>query len=988
MRSFLSVFLGTRLRSLALVGLVTLSLFISTAGTILQSQPALADAQSDCVASGGVWEYSGSAMACMPGNTAAALPFVDIAKQDDWGSAEVLQANLYMRALYKCMSTTFTYGFFGSAAIKLSDASDFTRWDDVDILDGGPAAGILIDASDDGSLNCNNDDKGWVKKAFKLLGFNNDPIKALCTLGWFRYDSTKPMPGTYEDCLNGKGDKFSNAYNAVVNGTSTTVITTTASAFTSRLFESRGLSMNLSSANKYLLYRAILETEGKSCGAKPLIKRSEANSSQEAKIADNKHVVVKIVEGEGAAATAPEWIYEFASDRDEGWTVPVASYIESYNIYEKSAGFKSPAGDNKNTCANIKDAVNEYAAGYLAEVMAGTKVISDDAEVIDATCVVETDCGETTSSCAVEGIGWLVCPALSFMGDILETAFQGLADNFLAVKSQLFETDSGTFVAWGIFRNFANVAFVIVFLIIIFSQLSGVGITNYGVKKMLPRLVIAALLVNLSYFVCQLAVDLSNVLGYGIKSILDNVATLTEVKTSSDASADGRGIAVIVAAVIAAGAAAYFSLGILIPILLGAVVSILMVVLMLIARQAIVVLLVVLSPLAFVAFLLPNTESLFTKWRKAFMAMLLLFPIISVVFGISNLASQILLKAAEGTSNYEIMQIVAIGVAALPFFIVPTLLKGSLDGIGGVGAKLNGFAAKAGSGVGKGYSNSGFGKYRAGIKADREARISSGSFRGRGGKLNPQNWRSTANRALNSNRAFNAATGGFGAERELAMQAQNRKDQQEAMAMFGGDDDLVAAWAASGGDMKHAAFGSLNIAQQAQFKKMRGAGLHQKATSHLAAAQALADSGKGDTAMVETALASALSTGASATVVGGARQAALSGFRKSGRGDIVAGLQGQPPAEGWKEVAAANVHRDAIDATKNPTGAASYETFLRSDSENARQALVGFDSMEARAQNHARAAIIAAAQLHQYNATGAAPTITTVQDAKSYFGVK
>lgn len=306
------------------------------------------------------------------------------------------------------------------------------------------------------------------------------------------------------------------------------------------------------------------------------------------------------------------------------------------------------------------------------------------------------------NTCNIDGIGWIICPTMSFMGDLLSNAFNGLADNFLVTDTSLVSVNSGTYAAWGVFRNIANVAFVIAFLIIIFSQLTGVGVSNYGVKKLLPRIVIAAILVNISYFVCQIAVDLSNILGYSLKSLLDGISSGLPVPGGSEATAsNGFGIVGIVAIVLGLGVAGYFALGILVPVLITALLGVIAIVLLLIARKAIIILLIALSPLAFVAFLLPNTESLFNKWRKVFVALLLLFPIISMVFGMSSLAAKILLAAGPGTGEMVILQIIAVGVGALPFFLVPTLLKSALDGIGTVGAKINSIGSKAGGALSK-----------------------------------------------------------------------------------------------------------------------------------------------------------------------------------------------------------------------------------------------------------------------------------------------
>ncbi|HJM04480.1 MAG TPA: hypothetical protein QF549_02505 [Candidatus Saccharimonadaceae bacterium] len=328
------------------------------------------------------------------------------------------------------------------------------------------------------------------------------------------------------------------------------------------------------------------------------------------------------------------------------------------------------------------------------------------------------DVTDGVSSCRVEGIGWIVCPVINFMANLADGAFGFLADNLLRTDPQAFNSDSGTYAAWSVMRNIANIAFVIVFLIIIFSQLTSLGISNYGVKKMLPRIVVAAILVNVSFFISQIAVDLSNILGYSIQDVLDGI---TSQVTGSPAGqlafgeaspiADGSGFAGIAGGILAGaavGVALYAMLSTLIPILLAALVALIMILFILTARQAIIILLVVLSPLAFVAFLLPNTEGLFKKWRQALTAMLLLFPIIALVFGASKLASAILsIAATESTGPDEFYApLMASAVLVLPLFVVPILLKKSLDGIPALGQLANKFSSRANGALGKRMSES------------------------------------------------------------------------------------------------------------------------------------------------------------------------------------------------------------------------------------------------------------------------------------------
>ena len=73
--------------------------------------------------------------------------------------------------------------------------------------------------------------------------------------------------------------------------------------------------------------------------------------------------------------------------------------------------------------------------------------------------------------------------------------------------------------AWTTFQTIANVVFIILLLFVIFSQLTGVGIDNYGIKRILPKLIVVAILVNLSYLICVVCVDLSNILGSSLKGL-------------------------------------------------------------------------------------------------------------------------------------------------------------------------------------------------------------------------------------------------------------------------------------------------------------------------------------------------------------------------------------------------------------------------------------------------------------------------------------
>jgi len=297
-----------------------------------------------------------------------------------------------------------------------------------------------------------------------------------------------------------------------------------------------------------------------------------------------------------------------------------------------------------------------------------------------------------TTSCVVEGgLGWIICPVTNLLANGMDTVF-GIISGFLTVRPVGTGQETALFRAWTYMRSFANVAFVMAFLVIIYSQLTNFGISNYGIKKLLPRIIIAAILVNISYYICAMAVDVSNILGYGIQEAFismrnglvgaeGNSWDLISWKSITGFILSGGTAAAVGTIGLATTLSTYGILGsifLLIPTLLVGILAVLTALLIMAARQAIITILIIIAPLAFVAYLLPNTEKWFEKWRSTLMTLLILFPAFSVVYGGSQLA------AAAIIQNADSINIVILGmlVQVAPLFVTPLLinLSGSLLG--------------------------------------------------------------------------------------------------------------------------------------------------------------------------------------------------------------------------------------------------------------------------------------------------------------------
>ena len=297
-------------------------------------------------------------------------------------------------------------------------------------------------------------------------------------------------------------------------------------------------------------------------------------------------------------------------------------------------------------------------------------------------------------------MGWLLCPAIMSLEGLMDQVYSFVEEHFLKIRSDsIFNgTGSGQFrtngvhEAWSKLQAIANIIFIIFFIVVLFSQITGVGISNYGIKKMLPKLIVTAVLINLSYIICAVLVDLSNVLGVGLRGLLESGLGIQ--------AAQGAGAGATVSGFLVAGSITLTSIiiavcinpGLVVTLLLflgSAAIAVLFLWLVLVVREVVVILGIVLSPVAFACSALPNTESLFKKWMKIMQAMLLLYPLCSLVVGGGQFAGRIL--ASVGQSNTELgwtFNLAAMVAQVVPFFFIPSLLKGTLAGLGTLGAKL------------------------------------------------------------------------------------------------------------------------------------------------------------------------------------------------------------------------------------------------------------------------------------------------------------
>ena len=299
------------------------------------------------------------------------------------------------------------------------------------------------------------------------------------------------------------------------------------------------------------------------------------------------------------------------------------------------------------------------------------------------------------NSCAIEWVGWIVCPIIRASTGVVVTLYNFMQANFLNIKSDQLFSNSGkgqeAFKHWVTFRDIANIFFVIMIAIIIFSQVTGAGISNYGIKKMLPKIIIYAILVNISWYIVVIAIDISNIVGSTLfKWLSDN----GRWDFSSDAQTGQSPVEGIltghakIGALIAAGVTAALVAGSTILLfLVSAAFAVVMTVFILMVREAAVIILVVTSPLAFVAGLLPNTEGIFKKWTKLMKNMLMIYPICSLMVGGALFVSNLLYSVSDD----ELLKTIYGVLPILSLFAIIAVIKTVLSFIDGLtGGNLRG----------------------------------------------------------------------------------------------------------------------------------------------------------------------------------------------------------------------------------------------------------------------------------------------------------
>lgn len=273
----------------------------------------------------------------------------------------------------------------------------------------------------------------------------------------------------------------------------------------------------------------------------------------------------------------------------------------------------------------------------------------------------DTKCRDGTST-----FGWIICPGLDGVTRAIDGVVSMIANmlKWTILAQNLSGENSQTTIlkVWQNVLSIANIAIAAAFMIMLYSYALNSNNTfkAYTVKTLLSRLIVVAVATNFSFYICAALADLSNIAGVGVYELIIN-----EIRNDgADGQYNGlldsinvilKGIGLIVLAFLNAGVVILAVLTIF-----GAIAL----------RQIALVVLVIMSPLAFACYLLPNTEKWFRKWWDSYIRLLIVFPFFTAAWAGCRMVGYIIAEM-PGLDTASAGIISTLTTIAPPLLILP-----------------------------------------------------------------------------------------------------------------------------------------------------------------------------------------------------------------------------------------------------------------------------------------------------------------------------
>lgn len=377
-----------------------------------------------------------------------------------------------------------------------------------------------------------------------------------------------------------------------------------------------------------------------------------------------------VVKGDDGKYVVKKGYFTYAQGADDSRRVSVWASTHQHEPY---------AGPDK-TCGILLHLYDQLADDYAAAL---NKYLEEHPNDPDTPPADETDEDDNTCQKELKGLGYILCPGVSVISEMIDHLYVFFGD-FL--DWQFLSGNSGKQIQsyWSQFLSIANVILVIAFLVIIYSVATSTGLTNYDVKKMLPRLLLFAVVINVSFYICAVIADLSNIAGKGAYSMFAGMKKIGE-----DSAAQSLFMKAITD-LFGVGAILFILFGLSFGITI--LISLITIIIAISVRNLGLALLVIVSPIAFALYIFPNEaiQRWGRRWFDMFIKMIIVYPVFMLVAGGSSLIRNI-----GGNIGAGLPIITELACAALPALSIIPLFKMSGDVLGRATSLVHGSQATA-----------------------------------------------------------------------------------------------------------------------------------------------------------------------------------------------------------------------------------------------------------------------------------------------------
>lgn len=332
-----------------------------------------------------------------------------------------------------------------------------------------------------------------------------------------------------------------------------------------------------------------------------------------------------------------------------------ANYLATMKSYQTNGMITTPQS-TKNVVVENPNNVDLSKVGVAVQPKAGS--------------TEDTDAGIDNCSLQLTNpLSWFICPIID--GLVAATsAMENIIISLMTVDAtMIFNTAPGStgeayYKAWNTFRIIGIALIVIAGLFMIISQALGLEIFDaYTIKKVLPRLFIAAIAISLSWFLLKFLCVLTNDVGQAVRTII--------YYPFDSLNSGGLTLGAEAIVTIFAGGA-LFALGIMgvLSLVATAALAALVAFAVLVIRYLVIIFLIIIAPIAIACYVLPNTEKAYKLWWESLSKALLMFPIIMAIIATGHVFAKTA-YAYDGGAGSTINSIIALLAYFLPYFMLP-----------------------------------------------------------------------------------------------------------------------------------------------------------------------------------------------------------------------------------------------------------------------------------------------------------------------------